>query len=106
IAKQLGLGNTGLSLFGGYAKIGKVVADDRFSSGPIYTSYVGWANEPTIGTYLGLPALARPYEFGWVGNKLPWSYYEKVSLGIKNTLFNNRLNYSIELYSRNDKDGA
>ncbi|GAB3011498.1 SusC/RagA family TonB-linked outer membrane protein [Niabella terrae] len=106
LGKQLQLERAGMRLFAGYGRIGKVISDDRFSNGPIYSSYVGWSNEPTLGTYLGLPALARPYNFGWVGNDLPWAYYEKMNIGIQHSLLGNRVNYAIEFYNRNDKNGA
>jgi len=106
MGKHLSLRKINLNLHGGFGRVGKVVADDRFSSGPIYNSYVGWQNEPTLGTYLGLPALVRPYSFGWVGNNMPWAYYDKMNLGIRLGLFSGNLTLGVEAYNRYDKNGA
>lgn len=106
LSRHIGLKPVSVNVYGGYARVGKVVADDRFSSGPIYSSYIGWQNEPALGTYLGLPALVRPYSFGWVGNEQPWAYYEKLSLGGRLGLLDAKLIFGAEVYSRDDKNGS
>ena len=106
LSKHLNLSNANISIHGSYGKLPKLFADDRFSSGPIYTSNVGWENEPVLGTYLGYPVITRPYEFGWVRWSYPWAYSNKIMLGAKAWLFNDRLNLNIDVFNRDDKDQA
>ena len=104
--KQLALENMDLNLYGGYAKLGKVNVDDRFSTNSIYSSYVGWKNEPILGTFIGIPALARPYNYGWVNANMPWAYFEKINIGARWGLFNSKVQFGIDVYNRNDKNGT
>lgn len=104
LSKQLDLPGIDLSLHGSYGKLPKLFADDRFASGPIYTSNVGWENEPVLGTYLGYPVITRPYEFGWVEWSYPWAYSNKMMIGARLGMLNNRLNFSLDLFNRDDKN--
>lgn len=104
LSKHLNLSNADISVYGSYGKLPKLFSDDRFAAGPIYTSNVGWENEPVLGTYLGYPVITRPYEFGWVRWSYPWAYSNKLMLGTRIGLFNSRINLNLDVFNRYDKD--
>jgi TonB-linked SusC/RagA family outer membrane protein len=87
-----------------FARLGKLVSDDRFSAGPQYRVDLGWSNEPTIGSYAGLPGISRPYTSGWVGYGIPWAYSDKLNIGLQLGLATDRVRISLDAYSRDDKD--
>lgn len=86
-----------------WARIGKLLSDDRFSAGPQYRVDLGWTNEPTIGSYSGIPGISRPYTNGWVGYGIPWAYSDKLSAGFRAGILNDRLKFGVEVYNRDDK---
>lgn len=104
LSQHLSLTGLQVSLHGSYGKLPKLFADDRFSAGPIYTSQVGWENEPILGTYLGYPTITRPYEYGWVRWSYPWAYSNKALVGANIGALNNRLNIKLDVFTRNDKN--
>ncbi|MBB1285724.1 SusC/RagA family TonB-linked outer membrane protein [Flavisolibacter sp. BT320] len=87
-----------------FAQLGKLVSDDRFGAGPQYRVDLGWSNEPTIGSYAGLPGISRPYTSGWVGYGIPWAYSDKLNIGLQLGLAADRVRISLDAYSRDDKD--
>jgi len=93
-----------LSVNAAFSRLGKLFSDDRFNAGPQYRVDLGWANEPTLGYYAGIPGISRPYSAGWVGYDIPWSYADRTSLGLRAGIFNNRLLVSAEVYNRDDRD--
>ncbi|MCF3110403.1 TonB-dependent receptor plug domain-containing protein [Niabella sp. CC-SYL272] len=105
LGRQLNLDNAKLSVQASYAKVGIPIQDDRYSTGPVYTSYIGWPQEPTLGTYIGVPAIARPYTTGWIGYDIPWAYYNKLNLGFRVELFNENLQLGADFYNRDNKNG-
>ena len=86
-----------------WARIGKLLNDDRFSAGPQYRVDLGWGNEPTLGSYAGIPGISRPYTSGWVGYGIPWAYSDQLQLGVNLGLWNDRIKFGLDVYSRNDK---
>ena len=87
-----------------YARIGKLLSDDRFNAGPSYRVDLGFADEPTLGSYSGIGGLSRPYSTGWVGYNIPWAYTNQVNLGLRFGLLNDRLHLAIDGYQKGDKD--
>jgi hypothetical protein len=87
-----------------FGRIGKLLSDDRFNAGPAYRVDLGWGNEPSLGSYAGIPGLSRPYTSGWVGYGIPWAYSDQLKLGARIGLFSNRLNLSLDIYNRADKN--
>lgn len=85
-----------------YGFVGHVQQDDRFAAGPQYTVDIGYTNEPRLGTYTGAATLNRPYTSGWVGYGIPWAYVEQLSGGFDIALWKNKLQASVDLYSRTD----
>ncbi len=104
LSKHLGMENRSVGLRFSYGKLPKLFTDDRFSAGPVYTSSAGWQNEPTLGTYLGCPVVTRPYTLGWIGYSYPWEYATKAMLGIDVGLLNNRINVSVNVFDKTDKN--
>jgi len=92
-----------LSLSASWARIGKLLSDDRFNAGPQYRVDLGWSGEPTMGSYAGFPGISRPYTSGWVGYGIPWSYSDQLNAGIRLTTFSNRLQVGLDVYNRDDK---
>lgn len=92
-----------LSLAVSASRIGKLLSDDRFNAGPQYRVDLGWANEPTLGSYAGIPGISRPYTSGWVGYGIPWSYSDQLNAGVRIGLVKDRLTFAVDAYTRNDK---
>ncbi len=91
-------------LHASYAKIGKLFRDDRFAIGPQYKVDMGWSQEPTMGSYVGIAGLSRPFTAGWVGYDLPWQYSNKLDVGVNIGLLHNRVQAAIDFYKKDDKD--
>jgi hypothetical protein len=64
---------------------------------------MGWGNEPTLGSYAGIPGISRPYTSGWVGYGIPWAYSEQLNVGVRLAVLNNRLKFGVDVYNRDDK---
>ncbi|MGN6402116.1 MAG: SusC/RagA family TonB-linked outer membrane protein [Flavisolibacter sp.] len=93
-----------LSFNASFGRLGKLLSDDRFSAGPQYRVDLGWGNEPTLGSYAGIPGISRPYTSGWVGYGIPWSYSDKLNVGLEVGLAKERIQLSLDVYNRDDKD--
>ncbi|MGC4235684.1 MAG: TonB-dependent receptor plug domain-containing protein [Niabella sp.] len=93
------------SLNAGWSRLGKTFSDDRYQAGPQYRVDLGWGNEPTIGSYAGIPGITRPYTAGWVGYDVPWSYVDKLLVGVRLGFAANRLRLGIDIYNKDDKNG-
>lgn len=99
-----GLSNiNALSVTASWARIGKLMNDDRFAAGPHYRVDLGWGSEPTIGSYAGIPGLSRPYTNGWVGYGIPWPYSDQANIGVRLATLNDRLRVGIDVYNKDDK---
>jgi hypothetical protein len=92
-------------LSGGWSRLGKTFSDDRFSSGPQYRVDLGWGNEPTLGSFNGIPGLSRPYSTGWVDYGIPWQYVDNANVGVGLGVLEDRLKLTLNAYSRDDKNG-
>ncbi|MEO6813745.1 MAG: SusC/RagA family TonB-linked outer membrane protein [Ginsengibacter sp.] len=92
-----------LSVNASWARLGKLLSNDRFSAGPQYRVDMGWSNEPTIGSYAGIPGISRPYSNGWVGYGIPWSYSDQLNAGLKIGVLNDRLKIGLDVYNKDDK---
>jgi TonB-dependent starch-binding outer membrane protein SusC len=92
-----------LSLNASWARIGKLLKDDRFAAGPQYRVDLGWGNEPGIGSYTGIPGISRPYTSGWVGYGIPWSYSDQLSIGVRYGSRNGRIKVALDVYNKDDK---
>lgn len=86
-----------------WAHLGKLLSDDRFNAGAQYRVDMGWGNEPTLGSYVGIPGISRPYTSGWVGYGIPWSYSEQLNVGLRMAMLNSRVKFGIDIYNREDK---
>lgn len=95
---------SGLNLRASFGRNGKLLSDDRFAGGPNYRSDLSWTGAPTIGSYVGLPGLSRPYNSGWVDYGIPWAYVQQASAGVDATLLQDKLNIGIDFYQKTDKD--
>jgi len=93
-----------LSANASFSRLGRMFNDDRFNAGAQYRVDMGWNNEPTLGSYAGLPGLSRPYTAGWVGYGIPWSYADRTSVGIRSAFFDSRLQVALDVYNREDKN--
>ncbi|HRO84562.1 MAG TPA: TonB-dependent receptor plug domain-containing protein [Niabella sp.] len=88
-----------------WSRLGKTFSDDRFQSGPQYRVDLGWGNEPTLGSYAGIPGISRPYTTGWVGYDVPWSFVDRFQLGTRIGLLQDRVELAVDLYNKDDKNG-
>jgi len=88
-----------------WSRLGKTFSDDRYQSGPQYRVDLGWGNEPTLGSYAGIPGISRPYTSGWVGYDVPWSYVDRLQIGTRIGLAKERIGIALDVYNRDDKNG-
>ena len=93
------------SLNAGWSRLGKPFSDDRYQAGPQYRVDLGWGNEPTIGSYAGIPGVSRPYTSGWVGYDVTWAYVDKLQVGTRLGFAADRLKLGIDVYNKDDKNG-
>lgn len=92
-----------LMLSASWSRIGNLLLTDRFAAGPQYNVDLGWSGNPAFYSYGGFGTLSRPYNQGWIGYDIPWSYVQESNLGIDAGFFGNRLQTRLELYSKNNK---
>ncbi|NRF39621.1 SusC/RagA family TonB-linked outer membrane protein [Pedobacter foliorum] len=92
-----------LSLRVSAGRLGKLNTYDNFGQGPQYTADIGYTGNITLPGYNGFATLARPYNFGWVGYGIPWAYTDQLNFGIDFGINNNRLQGSLDLYTKTDK---
>ena len=95
----------GLMLNASWSRLGKTFSDDRYQAGPQYRVDLGWGNEPTLGSYAGIPGVSRPYTSGWVGYDVPWAYVDKLQIGARIGLANEKVRLGIDVYNKDDKNG-
>ena len=95
-----------LKLYAGYGRIGRTFLDNNNGYGPGYTVDIGWNGSQNIPSYAGIPTLSLPFSKGYVGFGLTSPYTEQLNLGFELSMFNNRINANIELYSKSDKNLA
>jgi TonB-linked SusC/RagA family outer membrane protein len=87
-----------------WAKIGKLLSSDIFSAGPQYVSDIGWQGANILSAYNGMAGLSRPYADGWVGYGIDWPYTNQLDLSINGSFFKNKLDVSLSLYNKDDKN--
>lgn len=87
-----------------WARLGRLLSDDRFNAGAQYRVDMGWGNEPTLGSYIGMPGISRPYTSGWIGYGIPWAYSDQLNIGLRLTTLKNRLKIALDIYNRDDKE--
>ncbi len=87
-----------------WSRVAKMFIADRFGAGPQYRSEYGWYEEPTIPTFGGFQGITRPYNSGWVGYGVTLPFADRLNINASATLLNNRLNASITLYKKDDKN--
>ncbi|GAA4306768.1 SusC/RagA family TonB-linked outer membrane protein [Mucilaginibacter gynuensis] len=85
-------------------RIGRLNVYDNYAQGPQYTASVGYTGNLTVPGYNAFGVLTRPYTAGWIGYGIPWAYSNQLNIGFDGGLFNNRLQFSVDLYSKTDKD--
>ncbi len=85
-------------------RLGRLNTYDNYAQGPQYTASVGYTGNLTVPGYNAFSVLTRPYSYGWVGYGIPWAYSDQINVGLDAGIFKNRLQFSLEWYSKTDKD--
>lgn len=99
--------NESVSLFNIRASVGRMGhynLYDNYGQGPSYTSEIGYTGNAIVPGYNGFAALVRPYNIGWVGYDLPWSYSDNLNLGFDLGFKNRDIQVSLDAYVRDSKD--
>ncbi|MBB2954274.1 SusC/RagA family TonB-linked outer membrane protein [Sphingobacterium sp. JUb56] len=87
-----------------WGRMGDVPTNDRDAAGPQYSSELGWKGNNNIFSYNGIGTISRPYQSGWIGYDLPWSYTDLFNAGFDIELQNKRISARVEYYNKNSKD--
>ncbi len=85
-------------------RVGRVFQEDFYKGGPIYNVEIGWPGTPNIPTYNAFPVMNAAYETGYVSPGIRWAYVQQQNVGLDVGLFHNRLNFSVDVYRKVDKD--
>lgn len=85
-------------------RLGRLNAFDNYAQGPQYTASVGYTGNLTVPGYNAFGVLTRPYSTGWIGYGIPWSYSNQLNLGMDAGLLNNRLRFSFDWYTKQEKN--
>ena len=85
-------------------RMGRLNAYDNYAQGPQYTASVGYTGNLTVPGYNAFAVLTRPYQSGWVGYGIPWSYSNQLDVGLDAGLLKNRLHLSVDYYSKTEKN--
>ena len=92
------------SIRGSIGRLGSLNVSDDFAQGPNYTAQIGYTGNSIVPSYNGIAGLVRPYESGWVGYDIPWSYIDEISLGTTLQTEKRNFSFSLEAYSRTHKN--
>lgn len=84
-------------------RVGKMFHDDYYNGGPVYNVEAGWEGTPNMATYNAYPVLNAAYQLGYISPGIGWSYTDQVNGGLDVGVLNNRLNFSVDVYTRQDK---
>jgi len=93
-----------LNLFASWGKLGNIPTNDTDAAGPQYSADLGWTGTNPVYSFNGLGTISRPYQSGWVGYDLPWSYTNMVNVGLDIALKSNVANARVEFYNKDTKD--
>ncbi|MCT1529707.1 SusC/RagA family TonB-linked outer membrane protein [Sphingobacterium daejeonense] len=99
--------NEAVSLFNIRASVGRIGhynLFDNYSQGPSYSAQVGYTGNSIVPGYNGIAVLVRPYDVGWVGYDLPWSYSDNINIGFDLGFKNRNIQFSLDAYIRDTKD--
>lgn len=91
-------------LHASWGRVARLMTDDRFGEGPQYVPDLSFNNNPVKFSYTGFPGLSRPYSSGYVGYGIKWPYVDQLDIGTDMTLLHNRLNLSLDVYNKMDKN--
>jgi TonB-linked SusC/RagA family outer membrane protein len=88
-----------------WSRLAKLLYTNQYSIGPQYTSMeLSWEDETIIPSYSGFAAITRPYTKGWIGYDMGWPYSDCLNLVLKAGLWDNRLNFKMSVFNRENKD--
>ncbi|KGE15677.1 SusC/RagA family TonB-linked outer membrane protein [Sphingobacterium deserti] len=94
-----------LKLTASYGRMAIIPFSDREAAGPYYTSGLGWDGNRSMFSYNGVGTINRPYDTGWVGYDLPWSYNDLANVGLE-AGFLGKFTIAAEYYNRHTQDIA
>lgn len=94
----------GLKLLASWGCLGNVPYTDIEAVGPHYSSELGWETNKNVISYNGIGTISRPYQSGWVGYDLPWSYTDMFNAGVDVALKDDKISSRIEFYNKDNKD--
>ncbi|WP_158618175.1 SusC/RagA family TonB-linked outer membrane protein [Chitinophaga lutea] len=84
-------------------RVGKMFQDDYYKGGPVYNVEAGWEGSPNMPTYDAFPVLNAAYELGYISEGIGWAYTDQLNGGLDIGLLNDRLQVSLDVYTRQDK---
>ncbi|GGC21685.1 SusC/RagA family TonB-linked outer membrane protein [Parapedobacter defluvii] len=85
-------------------RMGRLNAFDNFSQGPSYSTQVGYTGNLITPGYNGMGVLTRPYDFGWSGYGIPWSYTDQLNIGLDLGLADERVQVNLDWYTKYDRN--
>ncbi|MGB3104295.1 SusC/RagA family TonB-linked outer membrane protein [Sphingobacterium siyangense] len=94
----------GFKLLASWGRLGNLPSTDIESAGPQYGAELGWNSNKNVISYNGIGTITRPYQSGWIGYNLPWSYTDMFNAGIDFALKGDRVTSRIEFYNKDNQD--
>ncbi len=94
----------GLKLFASWGRLGNLPSTDIEAAGPQYGTELGWSSNKNVISYNGIGTITRPYQSGWIGYDIPWSYTDMFNAGVDFNLKDDKITSRLEFYNKDNKD--
>lgn len=92
-----------MDLHASWGRIGDLLADGLIGVGPQYAPQMSWGGIP-LTSFNGYSTFSRPYNTGWIGYDIPWSYVQQLNVGTNLSLFDNKISINLDVYNKDNKD--
>ncbi|SDD01036.1 SusC/RagA family TonB-linked outer membrane protein [Niabella drilacis] len=92
-----------LKIKAGMGRTGRVFDNDSYGYGPVYTVDNGYNGAPFLPSYGSMPTLTLPFNRGYTGWGIEWSYAGQATIGFEMGI-GEKWDIAATYYIRNDKN--